>query len=150
MLAKMPGFAHDFAVSRVHGPDRFARWQEGGWAVERTIFDKCGGFSAVSRIVMDLYDRLLDDDEVGPFFDNVEMSRIVDHQTKFVSSLMGGPASYTDDQIARMHAHLTIHAAHFDRLREILDETLADHGLAPEDRALVIGAFEARRGLVVD
>lgn len=118
--------------------------------MERSIFEKCGGFSAVSKIVLDLYDRLLDDDCVGPFFDDVEMSRIVDHQTKFVSSLMGGPASYTDDQIRKMHDHLDIGPEHFDRLSAILAETLRDHGLSDEDVALVVAAFEGRRGLVVD
>lgn len=118
--------------------------------MEQTLFQKYGGFSAISRLVLDLYDRLLDDDEVGPFFDEVEMSRIVDHQTKFVSSLLGGPASYTDDQIARMHGHLDIGDAHFERLKEILAETLADHGFAEEDVAAVTGAFEARRRLVVE
>ncbi|WP_272003315.1 group I truncated hemoglobin [Roseovarius sp. ZX-A-9] len=118
--------------------------------MEKTLFEKYGGFSFVSRIVMDLYDRLLDDDDVGPFFDDVEMSRIVDHQTKFVSSLMGGPATYTDDQIARMHERLDIGSAHFDQLKVLLTQTLTDHGLAPEDVATIVGAFEVRRGLVVD
>ncbi len=115
-----------------------------------SLFEKYGGFSAVSKIVLDLYDRLLDDDEIGPFFDDVEMSRIVDHQTKFVSSLMGGPASYTDDQIQKMHARLDIGHAHFDRLEQILRETLTDHGLSPEDAEAIIAAFEGRRDVVVD
>ena len=117
--------------------------------MEKTLYDKYGGFSVVSKIVLDLYDRLLDDDDVGPFFDNVEMGRIVDHQTKFVSSLMGGPASYNDDQIRKMHDHLSIDATHFDKLSAILAMTLHDHGLSDEDVATVVGAFESRRALVV-
>ncbi|MCV2864202.1 group I truncated hemoglobin [Albidovulum sediminicola] len=116
----------------------------------KSLFEKYGGFSVVSKIVLDLYDRLLDDDEVGPFFDEVEMARIVDHQTKFVSSLMGGPASYTDDQISRMHARLTITNAHFDTLQGILLQTLLDHGVSEEDAAAIAAAFEARRTLVVE
>ncbi len=123
---------------------------QGGVPMTQTLFEKYGGFSVVSKIVLDLYDRLLDDDDVGPFFDDVEMARIVDHQTKFVSSLMGGPASYTDDQIGKMHARLAITDAHFDTLENILRETLKDHGLDPEDVETVIAAFEARRGLVVE
>lgn len=118
--------------------------------MEQTLFQKYGGFSKVSRIVLDLYDRLLDDDEVGPFFDEVDMARIVDHQTKFVSSLLGGPASYTDDQIHKMHRNLAIQARHFDSLARILAETLADHGMEPEDIETVVQAFADRRKLVVD
>ncbi|MDP1555010.1 MAG: group 1 truncated hemoglobin [Hyphomonas sp.] len=116
----------------------------------KTIYEKYGGFSTISKIVMDLYDRLLDDEIVGPFFDNVDMSRIIDHQTKFVSSLVGGPASYTDEQIRRMHDHLKIGTEHFETLKALLSSTLSDHGLEEEDVQAVVGEFEKRRKLVTD
>ena len=115
-----------------------------------SLFEKYGGFARISKVVLAPYDRLLDDDEIGPFFDGVDMTRIVDHQTKFIASLLGGPVTYTDEQIARMHKHLAISGAHFDRLKEILDETLRDHGVESEDVACVVAAFELRRSLVVE
>lgn len=121
-----------------------------GVPMQKSLFEKYGGFSVISKIVLDLYDRLLDDDDVGPFFDEVEMARIVDHQTKFVSSLMGGPASYTDDQIEKMHARLTITNAHFDTLQGILRQTLLDHSVSDEDAEAIIALFEERRKLVVE
>lgn len=118
--------------------------------MQQTLFDKYGGFSVISKIVMDLYDRLLDDDDVGPFFDDVDMARIVDHQTKFVSSLMDGPASYTDNQIEKLHAHLAIAARHFEQLALILRETLLAHGISEEDATTIVGRFTERRNLVVN
>ena len=53
--------------------------------LEQTLFDKYGGFSTVSKIVLRLYDQILDDDDLGPFFDDVDLPKLVDHQTKFVS-----------------------------------------------------------------
>jgi hemoglobin len=117
--------------------------------MEQSLFEKYGGFGKVSKIVLKLYDRVLDDDDLGPFFEAVDMSRIVDHQTKFVSSLLGGPAEYSDDQIQRMHRHLSISDAHFERLSEILAETLKEHGLTADDVRLVVEGFEKRRHLVV-
>ena len=117
--------------------------------MERSVYERYGGFAQVSRIVLDFYDRLMEDDELGPFFDNVDMARIVDHQTKFIAMLLGGPAHYTDDQIARVHSHLAIDAAQFERLSAMLAQTLADHGLAPEDVTHVVAEFDRRRGLVV-
>ena len=117
--------------------------------VEKTLYDKYGGFSTVSRIVMSLYDRLLDDDDVGPFFDDVDMPRLIDHQTKFVSSLMGGPASFSDTHIAAAHKHLPIGDAHFDKLKELVTETLNDFGVEEPDIATVLGAFEERRALLI-
>lgn len=116
----------------------------------QTPYDKYGGFSTVSRIVMRLYDRLLDDDDIGPFFDDVDMPKLIDHQTKFVSSLMGGPASFSDTHIAMAHRHLTIGNAHFDQLKKLLEETLDEFSIAPEDSATILAAFEARRRLLTE
>ena len=117
--------------------------------MDQSLFDKYGGFSTVSKIVMSLYERLLDDDDVGPFFDDVDMPRLMDHQIKFVSSLMGGPASFGDHHLTRAHAHLVIHDPHFDRLKELVDETLTDFDVDRPDVDTVLAAFEARRPLLV-
>lgn len=116
----------------------------------KTPYEKYGGFSTVSRIVMRLYDKLLEDDDVGPFFDDVDMPRLIDHQTKFVSSLMGGPASFTDTHIANAHRNMTIHDMHFDKLKELIQETLDEFSVEAEDAAAVLGAFEERRHLLVE
>ena len=118
--------------------------------MDQNLFDKYGGFAQVSRIVLTLYDRLIEDDEIGPFFDDVDLSRLVDHQTKFVSSLLGGPASFTDKQIEMAHRHLEIDDAQFDRLMQLVEDTLAEFDFTPEDIATVRGAFEARRPLLTE
>jgi hemoglobin len=117
--------------------------------MDNTVYERTGGFASVSRIVLDFYDRILDDDELGVFFEDVDMTRIVDHQTKFIATLLGGPTSYTDDQIRALHRHLAIADTDFDQLKRLLAATLADHGLAPDDVDHVISEFERRRGLVV-
>lgn len=116
---------------------------------EQTLYEKYGGFSQVSRIVLAFYDTLLDNDEIGPFFDNVDMSKMVDHQTKFIASLLGGPASYTDNQLRQLHSHLDIKDDHFNELEVILRETLADHGMADDDVETVVSEFGKRRDLIV-
>ncbi|MDA4845727.1 group I truncated hemoglobin [Hoeflea poritis] len=117
---------------------------------EQTLFEKYGGFSKISRVVLSFYDTLLDSDDIGPFFDEVDMSRMVDHQTKFVASLLGGPASYTDNQLRQLHSHLAIEDNHFDELKVVLGETLEEHGFADEDVSAVLQEFENRRTLIVD
>lgn len=116
---------------------------------ERTLYEKYGGFSNVSKIVLSFYDTLLDNDEIGPFFDEVDMSRIVDHQTKFIASLLGGPASYTDNQLRQLHSHLSITNAHFDELETVLSGTLRQHDMAEEDIEVVVAEFGKRRSLIV-
>lgn len=117
--------------------------------MKRSLFDKYGGFSRISRIVMSLYDKLLDDDDVGPFFDDVDLPKLIDHQTKFVSSLMGGPASFTDGHIERAHAHMTVSDVQFDKLKALVRETLEEFKIEPDDVETVLNAFEIRRPLLI-
>ncbi|MEM9280178.1 MAG: group 1 truncated hemoglobin [Pseudomonadota bacterium] len=116
---------------------------------EQSLYEKYGGFSQVSKIVLAFYDTLLDDDDIGPFFDDVDMSRMVDHQTKFIASLLGGPAAYTDNQLRQLHSHLDIKHEHFDQLEIVLRDTLTDHGVAAEDVETVAAEFAKRRDLIV-
>ncbi len=114
-----------------------------------TLYEKYGGFGSISRMVMAFYDKLLDSDAVGPFFDDVDMKRLIDHQTKFIASLLGGPAEYTDERLEMAHRHLGIDGAAFDEMKRLLDEALTAHGIEPNDRAAVLDGIEARRSIIV-
>ena len=78
------------------------------------------------------------------------MSGLIDHQTKFVSYLMGGPASFSDTHIQSAHNHLPIADSHFARLKELVDETLTEFSVDVNDIQTVLAAFEQRRGLLVE
>lgn len=116
---------------------------------KQSLFEKYGGFSAVSKIVLDFYDVLLDSDDVGPFFDDIDMARLIDHQTKFIASLLGGPASYTDEQLHRLHERLNLENSHFDEVVETLSDTLKKHSFSEGDVAAVRDALEQRRSAIV-
>jgi hemoglobin len=115
-----------------------------------TLFQKYGGFAKVSRVVLTFYDKVLDSEQIGDFFDDIDMSRLVDHQTKFISSLLGGPAAYTDERLKQLHAHIGITDRDFDEMAKLLGEALAENGFEPGDCAAVISEIEARRSYIVN
>lgn len=117
--------------------------------MEKNLFEKYGGFSTVSRIVMQFYDKALDSDILADYFEDIEMERLIDHQTKFVASLMGGPASYTDDMLKQLHAHLEIDDKAFDEMAKLFKATLEEAGMDPEDVGLVAGEILKRRPVIV-
>lgn len=90
------------------------------------LFQKYGGFAVISKVVMAFYERAVDSDIIGGYFEGVDMRRLIDHQTKFISSIMGGPASYTDKALRQAHAHLSIDRRAFDEMTRLLEETLID------------------------
>lgn len=114
-----------------------------------SVYEKYGGFKTVSRVVMTFYDMVLDSDQIGDYFEDVDMTRQIDHQTKFIASLMGGPASISDERLRVVHAPLGLSHADFDEVRTLLSGAMAQHGVSDEDIRTVIDAVEARRHLVV-
>jgi hemoglobin len=117
--------------------------------MKRTIFEKYGGFSSVSRVVMSFYDKMLDSSVTSPFFDGIDMKRLIDHQTKFIATVMGGPASYTKEQIERVHLHLGITEPAFKESMELLRETLEDFDLLDGDIDQVIDEMNSYKHEVV-
>lgn len=85
-----------------------------------------GGFAKLSCVVSAFYDRLLESPEIEPYFAGVDMHRLIDHQTKFMVSLLGGPASFSNEQLQRAHQRLAIDNSAFEGMLTVLVETLQD------------------------
>jgi len=94
------------------------------------LFERIGGFARVRLIVSDFYDRILDSETLRGYFADIDVRRLIDHQTKFVSALMGGPVSFTDEHLARAHNHLGITPEEYQEMAEIFRETLEYHVLS--------------------
>ena len=103
----------------------------------RSTFEKYGGFAVISRVVAAFYDKVLDSPLLSPFFEGTDMKRQIDHQTKFIASLMGGPVSYSNEELERVHSRFRINQAAFDEVAMLLRETLEDFDMESEDVTLV-------------
>lgn len=98
-----------------------------------SVFERLGGFARVRLLVSSFYDKVLASETLGHHFRHIDMRRLIDHQTRFTSAIMGGPASFTDEQIARAHQRLGITSAEFDEMAELFRETLEDFDLPPTE-----------------
>jgi hemoglobin len=114
-----------------------------------TIYERVGGFTAVRKVVSSFYDKALESDLIAHHFEQIEMPKLIDHQTRFISFLMGGPASYTDEHIAHVHSKLGITLQEFDEMVELLTETLEDFELGSEDIAKIGGELRKREPVIV-
>ncbi len=95
----------------------------------KSLYDQLGGFSAVRKLVSDFYDRVLEEEDLAPFFKDTDMPDLIDHQIQFWITLLGGPASYTDEQLRKFHASRGIQDHHFDLVVDLAVETLEDHDI---------------------
>lgn len=114
------------------------------------MFQRYGGIDRVSDLVMALYDRVLASDRLSPFFQGCDMRRLVEHQAKFISTVMGGPPSYTDEQLRDVHAHVAITAADFDEMLDHFRAAMTEQGYAPADAETVIRRLATLRRVIVN
>lgn len=118
-------------------------------ATQATIFERNGGFAAIRRVVSEFYDRVLDSPVISHHFEHVDMPRLLDHQARFIASVTGGPASYGDDHLRRVHARLGITTDEFREMLDLLAETLEDFDWDPADVRAVAAEISSREGVIV-
>lgn len=114
-----------------------------------SLFDRFGGQAAVARLVFAFYDRVLRSERLAPYFRDVDMRRLVEHQAKFVSQVMGGPLGYGKSELRQVHAHLDIDDGAFDEMMRLLEQTLRDSPLSDDDRQAVMSGMRSHRSWVV-
>lgn len=115
-----------------------------------TLFDKYGGVSTVSRIVSQFYREVQSRPSLQPYFQGVDMRRLIDHQVKFISHVLGQPASvYEGRTLSAAHGRLQISAAAFGEVADILRQTLEGAGMEAADVDTVMTSVAGARGAIV-
>ncbi len=77
------------------------------------------------------------------------MPGLIDHQTKFIATLMGGPVSFTNEKLASAHSNLGINDQAFDEVLRLLKETFDDFDVEESDIGTVVGEIQKRRPYIV-
>lgn len=117
--------------------------------MSETLYERLGGEDAIAAVVDEFYDRVLADEQVAHFFEDVDMQQQRAHQTQFISSVTGGPVEYTGEEMEAAHEHLEIGPADFEAIATHLDETLAEFDVDEEDREAVLEEIASYRDDIV-
>lgn len=118
--------------------------------MQTTIWDRYGGFSFVAKAVDDFYARVLLSQNLAPYFKNINMERLVEHQIETIGAVMGGPYELDIERLRTSHARLKISPADFDEVATILSSTLKDNGLTEADHDELMAAVGTTRSVIVD
>lgn len=88
-----------------------------------TQFEHLGGDAGIERLVTSLYQRILSDDRLAPFFDGVDMNLQRRKFRTFLHTVSGGPQSRTSIELRSAHSravddgledlHVDLFAGHF-------------------------------------
>ena len=116
------------------------------------LFEKLGGTAAVDAAVDIFYRKVLSDDRISGFFDDVDMEVQAAKQKAFLTMAFGGPVHYTGADMRKGHAHLVargLNDSHFDAVVEDLVAALQELNVAPELIAQVGAVCESARSDVL-
>lgn len=121
--------------------------------MSQTLYERLGGQEAVDGAVDIFYRKVLSDDNVNYFFDNVDMDKQIVKQKSFLTMVFGGPNNYTGKDMREGHRHLLkkgLNDSHVDAIINHLGSTLKELGAADEDIAEVAAIANSVRDDVLD
>lgn len=120
--------------------------------MSQSLYQKLGGDAAVNAAVDIFYRKVLSDDRISGFFDDVDMEKQAAKQKAFLTMAFGGPNNYSGMDMRRGHAHLVqrgLNDSHFDAVVENLAATLKDLNVADEHIQAVAALCETTRNDVL-
>lgn len=118
-----------------------------------SLYEQIGGQPAVEAAVDLFYRKVLADDRISHFFDDVDMDRQIAKQKAFLTYVFGGPANYSGQDMRRGHAHLIergLNDSHFNAVIELLGQSLKELGVADELIGQVAAIAEGARADVLN
>ena len=116
------------------------------------LFDQLGGEAAIDAAVDIFYRKVLTDDRISRFFEDVDMDRQRAKQKAFLTMAFGGPHSYSGKDMRTGHAHLVkmgLDDSHVDAVIELLGATLKELGVGDPLIQQVAAIAESVRGDVL-
>ena len=94
-----------------------------------SLYQRIGGALSVNLAVNIFYRKVLADDHISHFFDDVEMDGQRAKQKAFLTMVFGGPNNYTGKDLRSAHAPLVekgLDDSHFDAVAGHLQATLEE------------------------
>ena len=110
---------------------------------DQSLYEKLGGAAAVDAAVDIFYRKVLTDDRISRFFEDVDMDRQAAKQKAFLTMAFGGPNNYSGLDMRKGHAHLVargLNDSHVDAVIENLGSTLKELGV-PDDLIAQVAAI---------
>ncbi len=97
-----------------------------------TDFERVGGADGLNRLIRDLLAREHKDMIIGFLFRDVDMERLLVHETAFAAAHLGGPRAYVGRPITTVHQPKRIQRGWFRRRIALLRCVLTDNSV-PQD-----------------
>jgi len=122
-------------------------------AKEKSLYERLGGYDAISAVVNELAVRLVTDKKLGVYFkglSNDSKRRLIAHLTDFVCSATGGPCIYTGRDMKTAHEGLGITEEDWDRFVKITKEVLDKFKVPAREQQEFLQAVAPLKSVIVE
>jgi len=113
------------------------------------LYNRVGGDKAMEIAVDVFYRKVLQDDSVSRFFEDVDMEGLRLKQKSFLAMAFGGPYQYSGLDLRKAHGRLVEHMGltdeHFDRVIAIFRETMEEIEISNKETDEMIAVLESAR-----
>jgi truncated hemoglobin YjbI len=115
-----------------------------------TLYERIGGEAAVDKAEDIFYEKVLADERINSFFENIDMFAQARKQKAFLTMVFGGPNDYTGEDMRNAHAGMGLNDEHFNAVVEDLAATLSELGVGDGDIQEVANIAESVRDDVLN
>jgi hemoglobin len=124
LAAEEAALADDAPVRDPNAPDPAPAHPE-----LRPVLEQFGGREGLDALMETFMAGMLADDSLRPFFQNADQARIKRQLSEQFCVILGGDCTYSGRDMKSSHAGLNINRAHFNRLVEVLQDAMNQHGV---------------------
>ncbi|GAA3839873.1 group 1 truncated hemoglobin [Sphaerisporangium flaviroseum] len=118
-------------------------------AISPSYYDQIAGAQVLPDIVQQFYTIVLDDPDLKPYFDDVDMARLRRHMVILLGAILGGPYVYEGRELGEAHKGLGITDEHYGKVVKILVTLLRRNGVGQEViNHLVVSLTHAQPAIV--
>lgn len=139
LAAGGPAFGHEFEVRGPFPAAAEAAATDGGETrpppPDPALWAELGDGRVVRQVLEAFYARVYEDERLRHFFEGVTLARSIDKQYSFLKQCMTGEKVYMGDRPRNAHHWMIISNELFDYRQGLMEQTLCDHGLTPEQIA---------------
>lgn len=96
---------------------------------DKSLYERLGGEAAVEAAVDIFYRKVLSDERIAHYFEDVDMSVQRAKQKAFLTLAFGGPNRYSGQDLRKAHAQMKLTESDFNAVMEHLGGTLAELGV---------------------
>jgi hemoglobin len=135
-------------VASLTGPGP-ARAATAAMATDDALYQAWGGKTGIRTVMDDFVRRLKADARIGHFFKDTSAKHLATQLTDQLCVQAGGPCVYEGETMRKSHAELGITRADFNRLVELLQDSMSAAGLPfPVQNAMLAKLAPMHREIV--